>query len=82
MQEDTKQKEKGKEEKKAPPPKPEKKIQKRASLPPEQETKDTEISQAPAPVTLVDAFTQTERIDFQKARYFFYANKFIVELNG
>ncbi len=63
---DAKAKEKPKEEKKKEPPKPEKKVDKPAKKPLAEEQKDKPAVPA---MTAIDAWTQTEKIDFQKARY-------------
>ena len=68
---DAKAKEKPKEEKKKEPPKPEKKAEKPAKKPPTEEQKDKPVVPV---VTAVDAWTQTEKIDFQKARWDWRAN--------
>ncbi len=73
---DPKSKEKPKEEKKKEPPvlpKPEKKVEKPKKLlpppPPAEDNKEKQGGTGEPIVTFVDAWTQTEKIDFQKARY-------------
>lgn len=70
FQEDAKKKENAKEEKKAPVQKPEKKVEKviKKTPLPEEDKKEKEEVPPVNQIKLVDASTQTEKIDFQKAQ--------------